>query len=61
MRLGSHIAVAVVQAAAVALIRFDPSLETSICIGCGPKKKKRKRKKERALQLGDRRFLITVG
>ena len=44
--LGSGIAVAVAQAGSCS---FDwiPSVGTSICRGCGPKKKKKKKKKRK--------------
>jgi len=41
MRLGSSVAVAVVQAGSCSS-DSTPSLGTSICCGCGPEKKKKK-------------------
>ena len=44
MRLRSCLAVAVVQADSY-ISDWTPSLRTSICCGCGPKKTKKKKKK----------------
>ena len=43
MRLGSGVAVAVVHASSYSS-NYNPSLGTSICHGCSPKKKQRKKK-----------------
>ena len=45
MQLGSHVTVAVVEASSCSS-NSTPSLETSICLGCGPKKKEGKKKKK---------------
>ena len=42
MRLGSHVAVAVVLAGSCSS-NLTPSLGTSMCHGCGPKKEKKKK------------------
>ena len=46
MRLGSHVAVAVAYAGSCSS-DSTPSLGTSICPGCGPKKEKKKKKRKR--------------
>ena len=42
MQLGSHVAVAVVYIGRQPEFQLTPSLGTSICCGCGPKKTKKK-------------------
>ena len=46
MRLGSFVAVAVAEAGSCNS-DWSPSLETSICYSCVPKKQKKKKKKEK--------------
>ena len=46
MRLGSHVAVAVAYAGSCSS-DSTPSLGTSICPGCGPKKEKKKKEKKK--------------
>ena len=45
MQLGSHVAVAVVKASSCSS-DSTPSLGTSMCYGCGPKKQKKKKIKK---------------
>ena len=51
MWLGSHVAVAVAGSYSCDL---TPSLGTSICCGCGPKKKKKKERKKKERKEGKR-------
>ena len=51
MRLRSFVAVAVAEAGSCNS-DWSPSLETSICYSCVPKKQKKKRKKKRKLEVG---------
>ena len=50
-QLGSSIAVAVVQAGSCSS-SLTPSLGTSICFGCGPKKQKKKKKRLQITNVG---------
>ena len=51
MRLGSHVAVPVVLAGSCSS-NLTPSLGTSMCHGCGPKKEKKKVYKQQMLERG---------
>ena len=49
MQLRSHIAVAVAQTGSCSS-NSTPSMETSVCHKCGPKKQKKKKKKKKGIK-----------